>query len=163
MSTTSGKLKDFHQPVADLIEDLEERVQVAGDVMAGSTDRGRRREMQMEIIDARQALRWLPDAHYVKPEKRTYGCRESRSLQLPAPPDVVMQPIIFRRHTFTTDDPVTIARIEFHIKNGNSPAVEQIPVGHVPNFNRKAVFLSWTTNEEHIAMVEREAAEPNHV
>ena len=150
-----------------LLAATRDRVETLRGAIAQTADPVYRHALTMELITLRSALEWLPDAlKYedgdVLPEPRSYGCQESRAFLLPSPDGLISGGVRFRKNTYTTSDPIAMARIEKHMRAGNDPVVESIPLNAVPNFNRKNIFISWSTPEQHFSMVEREVAEPNY-
>lgn len=147
--------------VGGMIFDVEERLATSRDAISNTSDREYRHQLTMEMLTLREALAWMRKAQEVE-APITYGCRESRNLSLPAPASVVIDRIVFRKNTYTTDDPFAIARIEHHMHNSYTPLVEKIPDDYVPNFNSAGAFISWSTAADHLDLVEREVSEPNY-
>lgn len=149
------------QRAYELIGQIKSRIEQNLEAANLSADLRLRSRLAVQVREFRDELEWLPRALELDDEPVTYGCQDSRGLHMPVSRELVDPPIRFRRNTFTTSDPVAKARIEHHIANGGSPRVERIPDDFVPNFNQKGVFLMWSSREDHLAMIQRDAARPN--
>lgn len=89
-------------------------------------------------------------ASTVKAEPRTFGCRYSPTMKISGR-QTGFPDIPFHHHTFTTEDPLLIARILDYMENKepSDPVVENLPPGYVALVeDRGGTFAQWIDGKQ---------------
>lgn len=165
-AATAPKVTPPSNPVrrfVDLkIEEIEQRIATNLEAIQKTSDFLQRQRLSAETRILQNAMKWVPDALTIPGEPVTFGCVSSRGLSLAMPAMVSDQKIRFVRHTYTTADPLTIARIRYHIRTNQHPVIEEIPFEYVPAFNQKNIFIAWVSREQYQELANRMAIKLNY-
>lgn len=148
--------------VEEKLAEIEQRIRTNIEAISKTSDFLQRQRLSAETRILQNAMRWAPDALTIPGEAVTFGCVDSRGLSLSMPSMVSEQRIHFTRHTFTTADPLTIARIRWHIKQNHQPVIEEIPFEFVPAFNQKNIFIAWVSRDQYQDLANRMAIKLNY-
>lgn len=110
-------------------------------IEADSEQKRNYRAMRLESLNHR--LNICKAAKKVKPETRAFGCKEAGTLRV-GTADTVFPVIRFKKHMFTTDDPLLIARLLDYIERDERPRIEIRRPGEVALVNsNNGLFGQW--------------------